>query len=205
MHFEEARLVISIVPPCCSTIPSAMVSPSPGPPVLQLRDLPRWKAAKAATRRGAGIPGPPVVDDCLNTPVLLAHGHARLLAVARRVADDVRERAREDGSPATRNGPPSSRRSVTAAREARRFGRYGRPPARRRRPAQKPPPAKPRCCSASAVKAFENLSAGIRRDRIGRRSSPWSKPPRSRPRTLLARRRSHRLRQARAAGSSSRR
>ncbi len=120
MHFEEARLVISIVPPCCSTIPSAMVSPSPGPPVLRLReDLPRWKAAKAATRRGAGIPGPPVVDDCLNTPVLLAHGHARLLAVARRVADDVRERAREDGSPATRNGPPSSRRSVTAPRARR--------------------------------------------------------------------------------------
>ncbi len=104
------------------------------PPVLRLRDdLPRWKAAKAATRCGAGIPGAPVVDDCLNTPVLLAHGHARLLAVAQRVADDVRERAREtrararermDGSPATRNGPPSSRRSVTAPR-ARRVASVG--------------------------------------------------------------------------------
>lgn len=197
--------MISIVPPCCSTIPSAMVSPSPGPPVLRPRDdLPRWKAAKAATRRGAGIPGAPVVDDCLNTPVLLAHDHARLLAVARRVANDVRERARGWIAGGEKR-PPSSRRSVTAAREARRFGRHGRPPARRRRPAQKPPPAKLRCCSASAVKAFENLSADIRRDRIGRRSSPWSTPPRSRPRTLLARRRSHRLRQARAAGSSSRR
>jgi hypothetical protein len=56
-----------------------------------------------------------------------------------------------------------------------------------------------------AARLSEGQIAEFRRDRIGRRSSPWSTPPRSRPRTLLARRRSHRLRQARAAESSSRR
>ena len=97
-----------------------------------------WASRLAAARRLAAveggesrdaptapeIPGAPVVDDCLNTPLLLAHGHARLLAVARRVADDVRERENEDGSPVTRNGPPSSRRSVTAPR-ARRVASVG--------------------------------------------------------------------------------
>jgi hypothetical protein len=66
-------------------------------------------------------------------------------------------------------------------------------------------PAKPHGWSGLALTAFEKLSAEIRRGRSDQRSSPWSTPPRSRPRTSLPRRRRHRLRQARAARSSNRR
>ena len=50
----------------------------------------------------------------------------------------------------------------------------------------------------------EDRSAEIRQGRSGRRSSPCSRPPRSHARTSAARRRSHRLRQGRAAGRSNR-
>jgi hypothetical protein len=59
--------------------------------------------------------------------------------------------------------------------------------------------------ASGGLAGAENLLAEIRRGRSDRRSSLWSTPPRSRPRTSFPRRRRHRLRQGRAARSSSRR
>ena len=55
------------------------------------------------------------------------------------------------------------------------------------------------------VSGLRHLSAQIRQDRSGRRSSPWSTPPRSPSRTSPSRPRTHRPPRRRAAASASRR